>query len=85
MNAHDIRRDMIAEFVAECLSRFDVDRSRVTPDAELESLGVDCLDLAEMAQALKREFAFQVRPEDFHGARTVGDVLDVIQRKARLG
>lgn len=85
MNATDLRRDMIADFVVESLTRFDIDRARLTPEAPLEPLGVDSLDLAELAQAVRKQLAVPVRPQDLVGARTVGDVLDVLLGKARLG
>lgn len=85
MNPPDIRREMITDFVVDSLARFDIDRTRITPDASLEGLGVDSLDLAELAQAAKRVHRCQVRPQDLVGARTVEDVLTLLLGKVRLG
>lgn len=53
----------------------------VTPDRELASLGLDSLDLLELAVALEDEFSIEISNSEVESLRTVGDVIALVERK----
>jgi acyl carrier protein len=54
----------------------DIDRDEVTPDATLESLGVDSLDLVELVSDLEEELDIEFgEPE---GLDTIGKMVSYI-------
>ena len=69
----------VEDRVREALVELGPEPEQITPDATLESLDIDSLDLVELGQVLQQEFGFEVKPEDFEGVVTVGDALDVIK------
>lgn len=76
----DVVREPLLERLARWLERRrGIDPGRVRPEATLEGLGLDSLDVAELALELEEEFdvAVAVRPETLV---TVGDVLAVLRR-----
>lgn len=77
-------KGQILEFVIDSLARFDLEASNITPEATLESLDIDSLDLAELGQAIKKEFSVDIKPKDFRDVSTIGDALSVVYLKAGL-
>ncbi|MGH8495502.1 MAG: acyl carrier protein [Burkholderiales bacterium] len=58
---------------------FSIDPEAVVPDARLdEDLDLDSIDAADLVVRLKEVTGKSVRPNAFRSARTVGDVLDVL-------
>lgn len=64
--------------IAEALVEFGADPDKLSPDATLEALDVDSLDLFELSQILKQEFGLEVNPEDFEGVETLGQAQAVL-------
>jgi acyl carrier protein len=58
--------------IAEALVEFGADADKLRPEATLEELDVDSLDMFELSQILKQEFGLEVNPEDFEGIETLG-------------
>ena len=52
-------------------------------DTELKSLGVDSLDLAEVAQMMADEFGAEVPTHDLERVQRVGELVDLIGAYAR--
>jgi acyl carrier protein len=64
--------------IAEALVEFGAEADKLRPDATLESLDIDSLDLFELSQILKQEFGLEVNPEDFEGIETLGQAQAVL-------
>ncbi len=75
---------LTADDVLEAISsETTIDRARLAPDATLESLDIASLDIIGVAFAIEDRFGLTVDQEDFKGARTVSDFVDVFLTKAR--
>lgn len=73
-----ISRDNILDIISkESL----VDRTLLTPDATLESLGIASMDIVSIVFALEDKFGL-VLDSDFDDVKTVDDVVKLIQEKA---
>ena len=71
--------EQITEMLAES---FDLSPDVGTPDARLEAdLGINSLELAELALRCDEEFGVEIDDEDIHRLITVGDVANYIEEK----
>jgi acyl carrier protein len=60
---------------------FDVDPTRVTPDADLyRDLDLDSIDAVDLAIKLQEMTGKRIKPDEFRSVRTVGDVLLAVDR-----
>lgn len=58
---------------------FDIDPSRVTPEARLgEDLDIDSIDAVDLIVQLKPLLGGNLQPEAFRSVRTVQDVVDAL-------
>lgn len=58
---------------------FDIDPSRISPDARLgEDLDIDSIDAIDLIVQLKPLMGSSLDPEAFKSVRTVADVVDAI-------
>lgn len=72
--------ERVRKVVAEVLR---VPASAIDADARIEELGeTDSLTLAEIATALDAEFAIHVPSDDLGDARSVGDLVRLVDRLA---
>lgn len=61
---------------------FGLSVDEITPDARLEAdLGINSLELAELALRCDEEFGVDIEDEDIHRLITVGDVARYIEEK----
>ncbi|MCG5078713.1 acyl carrier protein [Paraburkholderia tagetis] len=59
---------------------FDIDPSRVTPEAHLfAELDLDSIDAVDLAIKLQEMTGRRIKPEEFKSVRTVGDVIAAVQ------
>jgi acyl carrier protein len=72
----------IEQVVFESLETFGAERADITRDATFETLDVDSLDLAELAQIAEDEFGVKIKSSDVEQLKTVGDVCDLIAARA---
>ena len=77
-----ITREQIEPVVVDAIASFGPDRSEVKPDATLESLDIDSLDLAELSQIVEDEFGVSLKGADVTELKTVGDALDLVVSRA---
>ncbi|HTU14336.1 MAG TPA: acyl carrier protein [Solirubrobacterales bacterium] len=68
--------------IVEGLAEVGADPSEITREATFEALDVDSLDLVEIAQIVEDEFGIELVGDDVQGLKTVGDVIDLVVRKA---
>jgi acyl carrier protein len=64
--------------ILEALVEFGADPDAMSPDATLEELEIDSLDMFELAQILHQEFGVEVNPDDFEDVKTLGDAQQVL-------
>jgi acyl carrier protein len=58
---------------------FDIERSRITLDAQLGAdLDIDSIDAIDLAVKLQKLIGKRMPPERFKSVRTVGDVVNAI-------
>lgn len=63
------------------VERLGIDDWRVTPDARLwADLEMDDLELAGFRIALEREFAREIREEEFMQAQTLSDIIFLLEK-----
>ncbi|MFE9358457.1 acyl carrier protein [Streptomyces olivaceoviridis] len=74
----------IEKFVKDALVELGVDEADVVPEAALDDLEIDSLDMVELAQTIKKDLEVPVKPKDFDGVDTVGQVLGLCYQKAGL-
>ena len=58
---------------------FEIAPERVTPDAHLfNDLDLDSIDAVDLAIKLQELTGKRIKPEEFKGVRTVGDVINAV-------
>lgn len=71
--------DTIKKMLAE---EFNLDEDSIQADSKLEAdLGINSLELAELAFRLEEEFGIEIKDEDIPTLITVGDVANYIEDK----
>lgn len=71
--------EQIKEMLAET---FSIAPDEITADSRLEAdLGINSLELAELALRCDEEFGVDIDEEDIHRLITVGDVANYIEEK----
>lgn len=75
-------REAILEQVrAEFFELFEIARDRVRPEARLyQDLEIDSIDAIDILARVHRLTDRKVSPEEFRSVKTVGDLVDVVQR-----
>lgn len=71
-------RELVATRIVEALEEFGTDPQQLRPDATLEELDIDSLDLFELGQILHQEFGIEVDPGDFEDVNTLGQAQDAM-------
>ncbi len=60
---------------------FEIDRERITLNANLyEDLDIDSIDAIDLVIELKKWVGKKVDPEEFKKVRTVGDVVEEVEK-----
>jgi acyl carrier protein len=75
-------RDKLLKQLKDVLSElFEIPPEKVTPEAKLfEELGLDSIDAIDLVVRLQALTGRRFAPQDFKAVRTVGDVLDCIEK-----
>jgi acyl carrier protein len=77
-----ITKDLVEQRVVEALVSFGAERETIDRDAEWEPLGIDSLDLVELAQIVEDEYGVHLREEDMTQLLTVGQAIDFVAERA---
>ncbi|MFI1968459.1 hypothetical protein BLA24_04455 [Streptomyces cinnamoneus] len=77
-------REAVETYVTDALVELGVDRSAIVPDASIDDLEVDSLDMVELSQSLRKDLRIPVKPKDFDEVETLGQLLKVCCEKAGL-
>lgn len=73
--------DKVKALIAEQL---DVDASTITRETDImKDLGADSLDVVEMLMTVEEEWGLVVTDEDVPGLKTVGNVVDYIEKNTK--
>lgn len=82
----DDRRSEILATIRTHLEERGVDAQAVEPGANLsQDLGLDSLDTVEMTLGLEEAFGIEIPDSDLENVATVGDAIDLIERKIAVG
>jgi acyl carrier protein len=77
------RNAIFAKVKEYLLMQLPVDESKVTEDARMiEDLGADSANLMMLIMDLENEFNLTVEDEALGTIKTVGDIVDYIQKRA---
>jgi acyl carrier protein len=74
-------RDAVSRKVVETLASFGPAIDDLRPEATLEELDIDSLDIAELAQVVEDEYGVEISGDDAAGVATVGDTIDLVLAK----
>ena len=61
--------------------KFEVDPARITLEADLyQDLDLDSIDAVDLVIKLQEMTGKRIKPEEFRGVRTIGDVVAAVDR-----
>jgi acyl carrier protein len=68
------------------MDQLGVDAENLTVDKSfVEDLNADSLDLTELVMRLEEHFGFEIAEEDAAKLKTVGDVIEYIEKRKEAG
>lgn len=73
-----VNRAQVEERLIELLVSMGPERSDIRPEATLEELDIDSLDLVELGQVAEEEFGVTLEVEHLKDVKTVQDALDAV-------
>jgi acyl carrier protein len=75
------------EVVRQALAdQLNLDPSAIAPESLIsDDLGADSLDAVELILALEERYELSIEADDAESLRTVGDVVDLIDRLKAIG
>jgi acyl carrier protein len=73
-----VTAEQVDQVVNEALVSFGADADAISREATFETLDVDSLDLAELAQIVEEKFGVELTGTDVKDVSTVGDLVDLI-------
>lgn len=75
--------NVMEQITAILAESFGLSPDEIQADSRLEAdLGINSLELAELALRCDEEFGVEIEDEDIHRLITVGDVANYIEEKA---
>lgn len=75
-------KDIECKIRAFLTDELEIEESRISQEARLkEDLGIDSLELVDVAVLVEREFGFRMKPEEFRPLKTYGEFCSFIQRR----
>ena len=70
------------EVIEIIVEQLGVDAADVAPEKSfVEDLNADSLDLTELIMTFEERFGFEISEEDAEKLKTVGDVVDYIEKR----
>ena len=73
---------MFDKIKAIMMEQLNIDENDITEDTSFkDDLGLDSLDLFELAMAMEEEFGIEIPQEELEGLKTVGDVVEYLTGK----
>ena len=80
------KREEVLERIKKTLSEeFECPTEKITEEARFyEDLDLDSIDAVDLIVRLRQEVDFDLKSEDFKAVRTVGDLLDALEKAAAV-
>jgi acyl carrier protein len=79
-------KQTLEEVTAALVELFEVDPSRVTPEARLyEDLEIDSIDAIDLIDRLRQVTGRKIPAERFRSVRTIGDLIEAVQQLTTEG
>lgn len=76
------REEIFSGLCDALVELFELDRERITPDADLYTdLEIDSIDAIDLIDHIKRQTGRKLAADDFRSVRTVQDVVEAVWRK----
>lgn len=73
--------DIFAHVRKTLVELFELDAEDITPEARLyEDLDIDSIDAVDLVVELKQFTGRRINPDDFKSVRTIGDVVNAVER-----
>lgn len=73
------RDDIYQQLQQILFENFEIEKNRITPDANLYSdLELDSIDAVDLVIHVQELLGTKIGPDEFKAARTVNDVIDVV-------
>jgi acyl carrier protein len=86
MAATDVTKQEIEDLIRGLLvDEFDIDEDLITPEATMEELDLDSLDLVEVGQVVEQKYGVRIRGNDAEDVTNLGGVIDMIYNKIVSG
>lgn len=80
------KRSEILETIRQQLGERGIEVGKIEYGASLsQDLGLDSLDTVEMTLGLEERFGIEIPDSDLENVATVGDAVDLIERKLAVG
>jgi acyl carrier protein len=80
------KQQVLEEVTAALVELFEVDASRVTPEARLyEDLEIDSIDAIDLIDRLRQVTGRKIPAERFRSVRTIGDLIEAVQQLTTEG
>ena len=77
------KEEIFAKIKDTLVKEFDCEEGAIVPEARFyEDLDLDSIDAVDLIVRLRNEVDFDVSAEDFKAIRTIGDLLQVLERLA---
>lgn len=75
------RQDTFDRIKAIITEKLKLDDSQLKPDATLQDLGADSLDMVEIILKVEEEFSIEIDDEDAEQLHTMNEVVDYVHKK----
>jgi acyl carrier protein len=80
------REEILIAIKTIMVEMFEIEEKAITLEARLyQDLDFDSIDAVDMIVQLKEMTGKTVKPDDFKSARTIGDVVDVVEKMLKDG
>lgn len=73
-------QNKIIDIIAEKLK---IDKNSISPDATLQGLGADSLDIVEFIMRFEDQFGIEINDEDAEKLQTLADVVDYVYERCK--
>jgi len=75
------REEIQSKVTGVLVDLFELDAADITSEAHLyEDLDIDSIDAVDLVVELKKMTGKKIKPDDFKSVRTVGDVIDAVEK-----
>jgi len=77
------KKDTFNKVVDIITEKLNIDKSLITSDATLQSLGADSLDIVELIMRFEDQFGIEINDEDAEKLQTLAEVVDYVHARRK--